>query len=169
MCKRLDKVQEFVDKAAEEANAMPGLTPQTYGTEVHKRLQAKINDSSVEGLWAERSAVKSTAALPEEVRKYIKLHGAAPPGYPETVRTDGFEYLGQGTVCVYDAKTGNAKFPRSRMEALLDAILSTDDVVPGPERAAEISAKIATWGLPVLRVIMMAVRPTVPRVLKPSP
>jgi hypothetical protein len=54
------------------------------------------------------------------------------------------------------------------MEALLDAILSTDDVVPPLDRMAEITAKIATWGLPVQRVIMMMVRPTVPRVLKPA-
>jgi hypothetical protein len=168
MCKHLDKVQEFTDEAAKEANGMPGLTPQTYGTEVHKRLEAKINQRGPEGLWAERSAVKSTAALPHGVRKYIKLHGAAPPGYPETVRTDGFEYFGEGTVCVYDAKTGEAKFPQSRMRTLVDAIFSTDEVVPPLDRMAEIRAKIATWGLPVQRVIMMMVRPTVPRVLKPA-
>jgi hypothetical protein len=50
----------------------------------------------------------------------------------------------------------------------MDAIFSTDDVVPARERAAELTAKIATWGLPVQRVIMMMVRPTVPRVLKPA-
>jgi hypothetical protein len=168
MCKHLDKVQEYVDEAAKEANREFGLTPQTYGTEVHKRLEAKINQRGPKELWAERSAVKSTAALPTDVQNYIKKHGELPRGYPETIRTDGFEYFGQGTVCVYDAKTGGAKFPRSRMEALMDAIFSTDDVVPARERAAELTAKIATWGLPVQRVIMMMVRPTVPRVLKPA-
>ena len=168
MCNHLKNVQKFVDEAAEEANAEPGLTPQTYGTEVHKRLEARINRERLENLWAERSAVKSTAALPEGVRNYIKEHGEAPRGYPETVRTDGFEYFGQGTLCVYDAKTGEAKFPQSRMRTFVDAIFSTDDIVPGPERAAEITAKIATWGLPVVRVIMTVVRPTVPRVLKPA-
>jgi len=168
MCKHLAKVQEFVDEAAEEANRETGLTPQTYGTEVHKRLEAKINARGPKELWAERSAVKSTAALPEGIQKYLKEHGELPRGYPETVRTDGFEYFGQGTVCVYDAKTGEAKFPQSRMRTLVDAIFSTDDAVPALDRMAEITAKIATWGLPVRRVIMMMVRPTVPRVLKPA-
>jgi hypothetical protein len=173
MCKHLGHVQDFVDQAAEEANRKHGLTPQTYGTEVHKGLEARINHARInkkgfETLWAERSAVKSTAALPQGIQDYIKLHGAAPPGYPETVRTDGFEYFGQGTVCVYDAKTGDAKFPQSRMRTLVDAIFSTDEVVPALDRMAEITAKIATWGLPVQRVIMMMVRPTVPRVLKPA-
>jgi hypothetical protein len=169
MCKYLDDVQGFVDEAADEANREPGLTPQTYGTAVHKGLEAKIKDSRLDGLWAERSAVKSTAALPADIRKHIKQHGEAPRGYPETVRTDGFEYLGQGTVCVYDAKTGEARFPPSRMRALVDAIFSTDDIVPpGPERMAEIAKKIAARGLPVLRIIMTVVRPTIPRVLKPA-
>ena len=168
MCNHLNAVQEFLDKAAEEANRKPGLTPQEYGTEVHKGLEASINGSRLKGLWAERSAVKSTAALTDHIRENIEKEGEAPRGYPETVRTDGFEYFGQGTVCVYDAKTGEAKFPQSRMRALADAIFTTDDIIPGPARMAEITKKIAAKGLPILRIIMTVVRPAVPRVLNPA-
>ena len=90
-----------------------------------------------------------------------------PHGYPDTVRTDGYEYLGQGTACVYDVKTGEAKFPQSRMRTLADAIFTTDDITPGPARMAEITKKIAAKGLPILRIIMTVVRPTVPRILSP--
>jgi len=139
------------------------LDERTYGTDVHEYVKKEINKLRKPNFWAERSAIKSSAALRVEVREHIQKHGEAPNNYPDTVRTDGYEYLGHATACVYDVKTGEAEFPPSRRRTLAGAIFATDDIA----RLAEAKKNIAAKGLPILRIFMTVVRPTVPRILNP--
>jgi hypothetical protein len=167
-CNYLTEVQKFADAGAREANTKPGLNPRTYGTYVHEYVKDKINGMHEARFWAERSAFKSSAALPDEVRERIQEQGEAPRGYVDTVRTDGYEYLGEATGCLYELKTGEAQFGPSRMREFADAIFATDDIYRDPERVTHIKQNFAKRGLPVLRLIMTVVRPRVPRVLNPA-
>ena len=88
VCPAYPTVQSLTNQAAWDTDRA-GLTPQQYGTEVHTRLKALV--SSFEGLRGEVSLMKSTAA------SY---------GQPGSIRIDVLENRGDGTLCVYDIKTG---------------------------------------------------------------
>lgn len=62
-----------------------------------------------------------------------------PYGYPRSIRVDAYEYREDGTLCVYDLKTGKAGLP---------------------DRRADILASAIKLGFnPVRRIIVMEVRP----------
>jgi len=131
-CRRLPDAQEFADRAANAAGS-PDLYPSraVYGTKVHSNFAQFVKDLHDINFRPERSFIKE------------RIEGAGggevPYGYPGSVRVDAYEYRRDGTLCVYDLKTGRANLP---------------------DRRAEIIANAAAMGFnPILRVIVIAVRP----------
>uniref|UniRef100_A0A9E8A1U5 Uncharacterized protein n=1 Tax=Bosea sp. NBC_00436 TaxID=2969620 RepID=A0A9E8A1U5_9HYPH len=132
-CRRLPDVQALADRAANAAGS-PDLYPSraVYGTSVHTGFAKFVKDFHDGNFDAERSYIKE--------RVEGSGGGDVPYGYPGSIRVDAYEYRRQdGTLCVYDLKTGLANLP---------------------DRRAEIIANAAAMGFkPVLRVIVIAVRP----------
>lgn len=131
-CRRLPDVRELADRAANAAGS-PDLYPSrtVYGTDVHTRFARYINDLNDFRFRAERSFLKE------------RIEGVnnqqVPYGYPRSIRVDVFEYRDDGTLCVYDLKTGKAGLP---------------------DRRADILASAIKLGFnPVRRIIVMEVRP----------
>ncbi len=131
-CWRLPDVRKQADRAANAAGS-PDLYPSrtVYGTDVHTRFARYINDLNDFRFRAERSFLKE------------RIEGVnnqqVPYGYPRSIRVDAFEYRDDGTLCVYDLKTGKAGLP---------------------DRRADILASAIKLGFnPVRRIIVMEVRP----------
>jgi hypothetical protein len=103
-CPKLDKVQEMTDKAATKILRKGlNMTPAEYGTAVHSELKQKFDGLNNPDFKAEVSYLKS------KLENY---------GTKDSIRVDIFENPGNGTVCVYDIKTGqrglsSAEWPRS--------------------------------------------------------
>ena len=133
-CRRLPEAQLFADRAANAAGS-PDLYPSraVYGTSVHTRFAQFVKDLNDINFQAERSFLKE--------RVEGAGSGEVPYGYPGSIRVDAYEYRRDGTLCVYDLKTGRADLP---------------------DRRAEIIAKATAMGFkPILRLLVIAVRPTV--------
>lgn len=100
-CPRHAEVQARTDQAAEAVRrAGNTLTAQTYGTAVHTDLKQQIDALNDPDFRAEVSAIKSDSA------RY---------GQSGSVRIDVLERVGNGTVCVYDIKTGDRGLGARRM------------------------------------------------------
>jgi hypothetical protein len=80
------------------------------------------------------------------------------------VRIDAYENRGNGTVCVYDIKTGESVLRPWRMRELAGAVREADPIDLGPKRLKEMKDKLREKGIEVVRIIVMQVKPTVPRV-----
>ena len=132
-CRRLPDVMGFADRAADAAGS-PDLYSSlaVYGTAVHSRFKEYVLDRHDRYFRAEESFLKKVeeGATSGEVRY----------GYPGSVRVDAYEYRPDGTLCVYDLKTGKAGLSDRRAEYLANA------------------AK-AGFG-PVNRILVMEVRPS---------
>lgn len=131
-CRRLPDVKELADRAANAAGS-PDLYPSrtVYGTDVHTRFAQYVKDLNDLKFQAERSFLKE------------RMEGVnsqqVPYGYPRSIRVDAYEYRDDGTLCVYDLKTGKAGLSDRRADILANAI------------------KLG-FG-PVRRIIVMEVRP----------
>ena len=109
-CPGLKKVQDKTDEAVGDVMANGGwsLSPQQFGTAVHKRLEYLIKSDPRTHLQAEVSRVKSAAVN----KRY---------GTRDSVRIDVLECAEARTACVYDIKTGesrNSGLSPSRMREL---------------------------------------------------
>jgi len=97
------------------------MTPSEFGTEVHWQIAQKINgpgrtpdDPINPDFRAEYSLSKAGAA-----------NAAAPEakyGQRGTIRVDVLENLNNGTVCVYDIKTGRAGLPFYRAKEIAQTV-----------------------------------------------
>lgn len=132
-CRRLPDVQEMADRAANAAGS-PDLYPSRaiYGSVVHGHFGRYVKDLYDPYFKAEQSFIKE------------KEEGAAESavryGYPGSIRMDAYEYRQDGTLCVYDLKTGKAGLS---------------------DRRAEILANAAKMGFgPVRRILIIEVRPS---------
>lgn len=114
-CRRLPDVRELADRAANAAGS-PELYPSRtiYGTDVHTRFAQYVNDLNDFRFRAERSFLKE------------RIEGVnnqqVPYGYPRSSRVDAYEYRDDGTLCVYDLKTGKAGLSDRRADILANAI-----------------------------------------------
>ena len=99
-CPRRREVQKYADEAARTTDRSEYLTAQAYGTAVHKRVEKLVNAMNDRNLIAERSFFKENDANQND----------DPARYGErgTVRIDVYENVGDGTICIYDLKTGRA-------------------------------------------------------------
>jgi hypothetical protein len=109
-CPRHRLVQNLTDEASMGVTREWGsLYPKEHGTRVHAALKASVDGLYDPNLKAERSAIKSA----EE--KYGKV---------KTIRVDVIENVGDGTVCVYDIKTGRSGLTGPRMQEIADNVHS---------------------------------------------
>lgn len=109
-CRYLPEMQARLDDAVAKAGSISGdPSPAVYGTYVHRRLQEQIDAAGYPDLHTEVSTYK------------IRVEAGfrpAPYGYPATVRIDAIEYRSDGTMCIYDFKTGKAGLSAPRSYAL---------------------------------------------------
>lgn len=132
-CRRLPDVQEMADRAAKAAGS-PDLYPSRaiYGSVVHGNFNRYMKDRNDPYFKAEQSFIKEKDEGARE--------SAVRYGYPGSVRVDAYEYRQDGTLCVYDLKTGKAGLS---------------------DRRAEILANAARMGFgPVRRILVIEVRPS---------
>ena len=108
-CPRLNEVQQRTDFAAASINRADYLRASEYGTAVHKNLADQIRALKDPNLIAEISLLKQT-----EVRY----------GTKDSIRIDVFERVGNGTVCVYDIKTGNEGMTLARFHEIAVRVLA---------------------------------------------
>ena len=124
-CPRLNEVQARTDLAAERVGGMGrALPPSQYGTAVHYGLSQQIKDLKDPNFRAEVSILKTDAET---------------YGTKDSIRVDVLERVGDGTVCVYDIKTGRS--------------------VLTPGRMAEISGRVLNIYRDTTRMIVTEVRP----------
>ena len=114
-CQRLPDVRNLADRAA-NATGSPDLYPSrtVYGTDVHTRFAQYVNDLNDFRFRAERSFLKEQIEGVDSQK--------VPYGYPRSIRVDAYEYRDDGTLCVYDLKTGKAGLADRRADILANAI-----------------------------------------------
>jgi hypothetical protein len=100
-CPRHEEVQSRTDLAVTTIQQLGGYRDAaTYGTLVHKNLELQIKNLRDPDFVAERS--------------FLKSGGLASYSQLGTVRIDVLENLRNGTVCVYDIKTGRSPLTAAR-------------------------------------------------------
>lgn len=113
-CPRLGEVQWRTDEAAYDARQRTPIdaSAAVYGTAVHTALKRQISNLDDPDFLAEVSLLKTLEETGEEPST---SHRQSEYGVPGSVRIDVLENVGNGTVCVYDIKTGARKLsaPRS--------------------------------------------------------
>lgn len=124
-CPRLNEVQLRTDFAAASVRREDYDRPSEYGTAVHTNLKRQIAALDDPNFRGEVSVLKTIEA------SY---------GERDSIRIDVFERLGNGTVCVYDIKTGK--------EGL------------SPARFAEITRRVFKVFPDTTRIIISEIRPT---------
>ena len=85
------------------------MSPQQFGTLVHAHLKQQIDRLGNPAFRAEVSRLKGQAAD----AKY---------GASGSIRIDVLEYVGGGTVCVYDIKTGESGLSPKRMAEISESV-----------------------------------------------
>jgi len=105
----------LADRAANAAGS-PDLYPSrtVYGTDVHTRFAQYVNDLNDFRFRAERSFLKEQIEGVDSQK--------VPYGYPRSIRVDAYEYRDDGTLCVYNLKTGKAGLADRRADILANAI-----------------------------------------------
>lgn len=109
-CPRLGEVQSRTDHADEVVRRGGGImSPQQFGTFVHTHLKQQIDRLGNPAFRAEVSRLKGQAADVEY-------------GAKGSIRIDVLEYVGGGTVCVYDIKTGESGLSPKRMAEIAKSV-----------------------------------------------
>jgi hypothetical protein len=109
-CPRLNEVQQRTDSAAASVHRSDHSRASEYGTAVHKNLADQIRALEDPNLRAEVSMMKTREAL-----RY---------GEAGSIRVDVFERVGNGTVCVYDIKTGKEGLNLARFAEIAERVLT---------------------------------------------
>jgi hypothetical protein len=118
-CPRFDIVQlltniSTIDARAAEEESGKKKSPSQFGTDVHARLKRKILRWGDPNFKAEKSYLKTDEAAENEQTEGVEY------GTPGSLRIDVLEDLTNGTICVYDIKTGKSKYsglgPRRRAD-----------------------------------------------------
>jgi hypothetical protein len=120
VCTGLSTVQDLLDDAVKNTNRSAYASRQTYGTAIHKSVETNTNNNpALKSFRAERSWLK--ALLESDKLPDPEIDPADPDPYDPkspyetrygrsgTIRVDVYQTMQdeQGTVCVYDLKTGN--------------------------------------------------------------
>lgn len=130
-CPRFAEVRSLTEAAVAAAGPPRSYaSPQAYGTAVHTLLKDMVEARNDLTFRAERSFLKSL---------YEGEPGQVPYGSLNSLRIDVYEQRPDGTVCVYDLKTGKAGL--------------------SAERAAEIARTVYSRFRGVRRIIVTEIRP----------
>lgn len=109
-CPRHGEVQSRTDEAADTVRREGNyFTAAQFGTAVHKNLESQIKALDDPNFRAEVSISKTR----EETY-----------GTRGSIRIDVLENVGNGTVCVYDIKTGHSALSAARSAELVGTIFS---------------------------------------------
>ncbi len=112
-CPRHHEVRKLTTAFANELRPL-GMNPQEFGTAVHTRLKYQIDRRNDPNFKAERSFWKAEYELGKNARLRYGQSG--------TLRIDVLEEVADGTVCVYDIKTGRSGFSLARMKEIAAAV-----------------------------------------------
>lgn len=105
-CRYLPDMQARLDDAVAKAGPISDYpSPAVYGTYIHQRLKEQIDSAGYPNLRAEISAYKTAMETGLQPTPY---------GYAARLRIDAVEYRSDGTMCIYDFKTGKAGLSASR-------------------------------------------------------
>ena len=119
-CPAQGLVQSMTDVAAESVNRAD-YTSQAYGTAVHLRLSDDVDYLANPNLLAEISYLKTLQETGVPPVKGLNRQDAH-YGQKGSVRIDVLEQTGNGTVCVYDIKTGKSTLRVARMREIAQAV-----------------------------------------------
>ena len=104
-CPRRGEVQGYTDAAAETVTRSGNyINAADYGNKVHYQLRETVRSMRDKDLVSEISLIKSAEA------DYY--------GQTNSIRVDVMERVGDGTVCVYDIKTGRCGLSVARMQEI---------------------------------------------------
>ncbi|WP_439500210.1 hypothetical protein [Bosea sp. (in: a-proteobacteria)] len=132
-CPRFPEVRSRTDDAVTVAGPRSNYpSDAVYGTAVHTNLKFQIDDLRDPYFRAERSFLKSAKEGADD--RGVRY------GTRDSLRVDVFEQLPDGTICVYDIKTGKS------------------GLLPG--RSMEIAAAVRRYFGSVRRIIVTEVRPS---------
>jgi hypothetical protein len=117
-CEKLEEVQKLTDKTMEHVRATkPNLSAQAFGTEVHI-----IIENTVEAL--KDPNFRATISYLPNLTKKPKDRDEEKYATRDSVRLDVMENVGDGTVCVYDIKTGRRGLSDLRMDVIARAVFT---------------------------------------------
>jgi len=140
------------------------LDPGQYGTAVHTLVKKAVKGPGevrpYPTLWAEESYAKNYEEAKEAKEQVLReaertgnqrpqMPGDTHYGAPGSIRVDVYEQVNSKTVCVYDIKTGRSGLSAPHM--------------------LEIATRVARWFGAGARIVVLEMRPTLPRVLTPRP
>jgi hypothetical protein len=117
-CPRIGEVQSLTDSAAGSLRREDYSSPANYGTAVHTRLRDEIRLLGDPDLVAEVSLLKTLEETRRPPQPKIRY------GQRDSIRIDVLENAGEGTVCVYDIKTGKRGLSRSRITEIARSVYS---------------------------------------------
>ncbi|MBX9775455.1 MAG: hypothetical protein K2Y71_13800 [Xanthobacteraceae bacterium] len=118
-CPRLGEVQSRTNHATDVIDrSSPNMSAQQRGTAIHTHLKHQIENLGNPNFRAEASLLKELAA-------------DARYGAKGSIRIDVLENVGNGTVCVYDIKTGRSGLIPARMAEIAKTVLKA---FPGTQR-----------------------------------
>ncbi len=118
------RTDDAADRVKREGNYW---SAQQYGTKVHKNLADQINGLGDPGFRAEISLIKTASEA-----------GPARYGLPFSIRIDVLEDVRNGTVCVYDLKTGKSGLSAARSAEIAGTVFS---VYPNARRILVIETR----------------------------
>jgi hypothetical protein len=118
-CPRLGEVQSRTNHATDIVDrSAPNMSAQQRGTAIHTHLKYQIENLRNPNFRAEVSLLKGLA----DDARY---------GAKGSIRIDVLENVGNGTVCVYDIKTGQSGLSPARMAEIAKTVLTA---YPGTRR-----------------------------------
>jgi hypothetical protein len=130
-CPKYADVQSFANESARVVNRGDFRSPAEYGTAVHMRIKELVNGPETTPPRAPRDP---------NFRAEISVIKSNEEGYgvPGTRRIDVLENAGNGTVCVYDVKTGGARLYPGRS---LELATNVGQLFPGTRRILVMEVK----------------------------
>lgn len=113
-----EKVQELTDRAFDELKKdRKSLSPQDFGSKVHKRVEDLINEFKGKKINNDKLQAE---------RSFAKGDGSDRTGAKDTVRLDVYNRVDDKTVCIDDIKTGRSGLSYSRMRELAESVSNKD-------------------------------------------
>ena len=114
VCERLSQVQELTDRATMAAADLGYMSPTQRGTEIHVRVKRDVDALHDSNFRAEVSYLKTVSETSDPPEASYGAKGS--------IRVDVLENREDGTVCVYDLKTGRGGLSVARMAEIAGTV-----------------------------------------------